>query len=232
MRAAPAVPVAQAEPARLSQQEPVKRQAPGQGSGQSLAPWDALPPEAEAGLMADEPPAMDMSADEAARMSVPPDDELSMPVSAPRDAAPRGPKAVSIQLPPAGSDPLSDRWAALVAELNAKGLITALVRELAMQAQCVGQQGSAWQLLVDRESLRSDANRDRLAQAMSQHLGHDVVLTLDKGAAFNTPAQRDQVARELRQQQAEQLIEGDALVQNLLAQYPGARIVPGSIRPL
>jgi DNA polymerase-3 subunit gamma/tau len=96
----------------------------------------------------------------------------------------------------------------------------------------VAQEGIAWQLLVDRESLRSDTNRDRLAQAMSQHLGHDVALSLDKGAAFNTPAQRDQVARELRQQQAEQLIEGDALVQSLLAQYPGARIVPGSVRPI
>ena len=46
------------------------------------------------------------------------------------------------------------------------------------------------------------------------------------------PAQRDQAAREARQHAAEALIEGDALVRGLLAQYPGARIVPGSVAPL
>jgi len=231
---------AQARTSAAAEPPNQRHNASSQGGGQSLAPWDALPPEAEAALMTGEPPAIDMPADEAARMSVPPEHDLTAPVSVPRDATSRAAnanaRAVSIQLPPAGSDPVSDRWALLVAELNAKGLITALVRELAMQAQCLSQQeadgGSAWQLLVDRESLRTDANRDRLAQAMSQHLGHTVSLVVDRGAAFNTPAQRDQVARELRQQQAEQLIEGDALVQSLLAQYPGARIVPGSVRPL
>jgi DNA polymerase-3 subunit gamma/tau len=231
----PAVRPPVAAPAPVQQPRPTERtSASSNGSGQSLAPWDALPPEAEAALMADEPPAMEMSADEAARMSAPPDDELTPAVA--KEATPREPRGVSIQLPPVGSDPVSDRWAELVAQLNAKGLIAALVRELAMQSQCTAQQEangvSAWQLLVDRESLRTDSNRDRLAQAMSQHLGMEVSLVVDRGAAFNTPAQRDQVAREMRQQQAEQLIENDGLVQGLLAQYPGARIVPGSVRPL
>jgi DNA polymerase-3 subunit gamma/tau len=232
--AAPA-PAPVSAPAPVHQPRPVERPlASNNGGGQSLAPWDALPPEAEAALMADEPPVMEMSADEAARMSAPPDDEL-IPVVA-REAAPRAPRTVSIQLPPVGADPVSDRWADLVAQLNAKGLIAALVRELAMQSQCTAQQDangvSAWQLLVDRESLRTDSNRDRLAQAMSQQLGLEVSLVVDRGAAFNTPAQRDQVAREMRQQQAEHLIENDGLVKGLLAQYPGARIVPGSVRPL
>jgi DNA polymerase-3 subunit gamma/tau len=233
--AAPAPAPVVLAPATVQQPRPAERSsASGNGGGQSLAPWDALPPEAEAALMADEPPAMEMSADEAARMSAPPDDEP--PQAVVREAAPRAPKSVSIQLPPAGSDPMSDRWAELVAQLNAKGLIAALVRELAMQSQCTAQQDangvSAWQLLVDRESLRTDSNRDRLAQAMSQHLELEVSLAVDRGVAFNTPAQRDQVAREMRQQQAEHLIENDGLVKGLLAQYPGARIVPGSVRPL
>ena len=137
---------------------------------------------------------------------------------------------------PTEPDPLSDRWAALVAELQAKGLIAALVRELAMQAQCVGQKeeggSSYWVLRVERESLRTDSQRERLTQAMTQLLGHVVVLELTPGVAVNTPAQRDQAAREALQRQAEQLITGDPLVTRLLEQYSGARIVPNSIRPL
>jgi DNA polymerase-3 subunit gamma/tau len=217
--------------------------APGSGGqaapsagGQSVAPWDALPPEAEAGLMEGEPPAID----------IPPEDEfvpteaamspsLADAASAPALAA-SAERKVSIELPPPGTDPLSDRWAELVAQMNAQGVITALVRELAMQAQCVAQRDeggqSMWSLRVERESLRSETNRERLAQAMSQVLAAQVLLELERGAAFNTPAQRDQVAREQRQHQAEHLIESDALVRSLLAQYPGARIVPGSIKPL
>lgn len=131
---------------------------------------------------------------------------------------------------------MSDRWAEVVAQLNAKGAITALVRELAMQAQCVAQQDeggqSMWRLRVDRESLCSETNRERLAQALAQVVSGQIMLEVEKGPAHNTPAQRDQVARERRQHQAEHLIESDPLVRSLLAQHPGARIVPGSIRPL
>jgi DNA polymerase-3 subunit gamma/tau len=139
-------------------------------------------------------------------------------------------------LPPPGSDPLSDRWAEIVGQLQSRGLVAALVRELAIQAQCIAQEEGAthslWRLQVERESLRTDNLRDRLAQALSELLGREVRLELERGAAFNTPAQRDLVARELRQQHAEQLISSDPLVQQLMKQYPGARIVPGSIHPL
>lgn len=105
-----------------------------------------------------------------------------------------------------------------------------------MQAQCIGQkeQGgeSAWTLRVERESLRTDMQRERLTQAMSQLLGHLVHLELVGGQATNTPAMRDQAAREARQIQAEQLITSDPLVVSLLDQFPGARIVAGSIRPM
>ena len=120
--------------------------------------------------------------------------------------------------------------------MQSRGLVAALVRELAIQAQCIAQEEggahSLWRLQVERESLRTDNLRDRLAQALSELLGREVRLELVRGAAFNTPAQRDLVARELRQQHAEQLISSDPLVQQLMKQYPGARIVPGSIHPL
>jgi DNA polymerase-3 subunit gamma/tau len=143
---------------------------------------------------------------------------------------------VSIQLPAPGADPLSDEWADTVAQLHGKGAITALVRELAIQSQCVAREHAdgltSLRLRVERESLCTDANRERLTQAIAQHLGHEVRIELERHQAINTPAQRDQVARELRQHQAENIIENDTLVKSLLAQYPGARIVPGSIRPV
>ena len=138
-----------------------------------------------------------------------------------------------VELPP---DPLSDRWAELVAQMQTQGLITALVRELAVQSQCVAQRQegvlSVWHLHVPRASLCGDMHKDRLTQALAQVLGCDVQLHVEQGAAVNTPAQRDLAAREARQHAAEALIEGDALVRALLAQYPGARIVPGSVAPI
>ena len=222
------------------------------GTGQSLPPWEALPPEAEAAFMNDEPSAYasdDIGFDElpparprstqAARPhpSAPAANAASAASTAtPAEPAPRETRRISIQLPPPGADPLSDAWADIVSQLHAKGAITALVRELAIQSQCVGREtvqgGTLLRLRIERESLRTDTNRERLRLALAQHLGHEVTLEMEKGAAANTPAQRDQVAREMRLHQAEDLIEGDPLVRQLLSQYPGSRIVPGSIRPL
>ncbi len=213
--------------------------APAGSSARSVAPWEALPPEADmaqdAALMQGEPPAIGQPPEEAFGLPGPMAERPRKAQVEP-DQSVRTPKAPSIQLPPPGTDPLSDQWADVVAQLNAKGAITALVRELAMQAQCVAQhdtgQQSHWRLRVARESLCTDPNRDKLTQAMAQCLAREVVLILESGAALNTPAQREQLARELRQQQAEAMIENDPLVRSLMAQHPGARIVPGSIRPL
>lgn len=189
-----------------------------------MPPWESLPDQAYDGEgevagqdRADEPPAPGT-----------PFEGRPGPAAAPAPLAP-----AAADLP---ADPLCDRWAELVAQMVARNSITALVRELAMQAQCIATMeeggGSRWRLRVERESLRGDMHRERLTQALSQLLGHDAVIELEGGATTNTPAQRDQAARERRQRAAEDLIQGDALVQSALAQYPGARIVAGSIRPL
>ena len=69
----------------------------------------------------------------------------------------------------------ADRWIALVQRLAASGAITAMVRELAMQAQCVrvvdGKEAQLWQLRVERENLRTAALRDRLQAAVAQAEG-------------------------------------------------------------
>jgi DNA polymerase-3 subunit gamma/tau len=239
------VPTPQSAPAEPRTAAPAPATAPAPrpvepaGASQGVAPWDELPPEADPSLSDADAPSLAEREDD---FTPPPDfDRPELPAAreAPsRPAAPTRPTATvpSLNLPPPGTDPLSDRWAEIVGQLQTRGLIAALVRELAIQAQCIaheeGGTHSLWRLRVERESLRSDNLRDRLAQALSELLGHEAKLELERGAAFNTPAQRDQVARELRQQRAEQLISGDPLVQQLMKQYPGARLVPGSIHPL
>jgi len=56
-------------------------------------------------------------------------------------------------------------------------------------------------------------------------------LQVEAGIARDTPALRVQAEREQRQRRAEDLIHADPLVLSMLSQFPGARIVPGSIRP-
>jgi DNA polymerase-3 subunit gamma/tau len=131
---------------------------------------------------------------------------------------------------------LGDRWADIVAGLVQSGAVTALARELAMQSQLVAIDGGeggprVWRLRVERESLRSQAQRDKLQAALSGHLDEAVTIELEPGAATDSPALREAAERARRQADAEQLIHNDPLVQSLMQQYRTARIVPGSIKP-
>ena len=130
---------------------------------------------------------------------------------------------------------VADRWTALVQRLVEAGAITAMVRELAMQAQGLalveGADASTFHLRVDRENLRAPALRERLQAAASQLEGCEVRLEIEAGAVDDTPAMRDAAERERRQVEAERVIHDDPLVQALMAQYTTARIVPGSVKP-
>jgi DNA polymerase-3 subunit gamma/tau len=126
-----------------------------------------------------------------------------------------------------------------VLALCQQSLVTALVRELAMQAQCLAFEAAAaaggearWVLRVERESLCTDANRDRLQAALATLVQGGAQVVLERGKAVNTPAQKDQAIREARQLAARHLIENDGLVRELLSQFPGAQLVAGSVRPM
>ena len=127
--------------------------------------------------------------------------------------------------------PLGDRWTALVKRLVEAGAIGALVRELAMQSECIGFDEARIVLRVDRETLRSAANVDKLGAAIAQVLGRAVALQVEAGTPEDSPARRDAAERARRQAEAEQIIADDPLVKALMAQYKTARIVPGSIKP-
>jgi DNA polymerase-3 subunit gamma/tau len=130
---------------------------------------------------------------------------------------------------------LGDRWVGWVSKLEARGGFVALVRELALQGQCVAVDDASAplrvRLRVERESLRADALRDKLASLLADALASPVVLETEPGVPMDSVALRDMAERRLRQREAERIILDDPLVQEMMRQFKTARIVPGSIKP-
>jgi DNA polymerase-3 subunit gamma/tau len=87
-------------------------------------------------------------------------------------------------------------------------------------------------LRVERESLRQGSHRERLQAVLVEALGGELQLEVETAPVRDSAARRDAAAKARAQRQAEALIEADPLVQRLLERFPGARLVPGSIRPL
>jgi DNA polymerase-3 subunit gamma/tau len=156
------------------------------------------------------------------------------------DAVPAASAAAPLPAPPPVATlleptPLGERWQSLVAMLIERQAISALARELAMQAQLIDQHDGAqplWRLRVERESLRAAALVEKLRAALAETLGiAPLRLEVEAGAVTDSPARRDAAERERRQREAETIIHNDPLVKEMLAQFPSARIVPGSIKP-
>ena len=136
------------------------------------------------------------------------------------DAAPAAPRAEGVAAP-------AD-WPQL-----ARGLaLSALPRSLALQSEWVGvQPDGAWLLRVPSEQYTRGGALQRMQQALAEQLGAEVVLRLEIGAVRDTAQLRAAALRAQAQQQAEQTIASDPLVRQLVDDL-GARIVPGSVRPL
>ncbi|MFT3777687.1 MAG: DNA polymerase III subunit gamma/tau [Ottowia sp.] len=123
-----------------------------------------------------------------------------------------------------------DFWHALVQALVAREAITALVRELALQAQLVARAGDEWTLRIERESLGNPGVRERLQAALAE-AGHAVRLRVEVGAVADSPSRRNAIAAAQRMKAAESLLMADPFVQEMVRDF-GAKIVPGSIKPL
>jgi DNA polymerase-3 subunit gamma/tau len=127
---------------------------------------------------------------------------------------------------------LADRWNLVVTGLVQAGAVSALTRELAWQAGLVRIDGHQWCLRVERETLRAQPLVDRLAAALTDALAVPVEVVLEVGVPSDSPALREAAERARRQRAAESAIQADPLVRELLSQFQGAQIVPGSIKPL
>ena len=126
--------------------------------------------------------------------------------------------------------PEGDFWFSVVQALVDGEAIAAMVRELALQAQLIGRDTDQWLLRVERESLNQPTTKERLAAAL-RNAGYDITLAVEIGRVTDNPARRLRAALEARQLGAEKIIFQDPLVQALMQNF-GAKIVPGSIKPL
>ena len=163
------------------------------------------------------------------------------PEAAPPVPAPAVPVATLPASPAPAVEPtdpsLGDRWQQIVARLAERGVLKGLVRELAHQGALVAigedaQGQPCWQLQVAHDPLREPAWCEKLREVLVQELGSPMQLRVVAGEALDSPARREQALRERRQRQAEEAVRQDPMVRELLGQFPTARIVPGSIRPV
>jgi DNA polymerase-3 subunit gamma/tau len=151
---------------------------------------------------------------------------MGVPVRVQPEPQRETPAAVPTVIP----TPEGDFWQATVQQLVEREAITALVRELALQAQLVGRDEGHWMLRVERESLNQPASRERLRAALHA-AGHGVDISVEVGPVTDSPARRNAQAAAQRQQAAEQIILNDPFVQQMQRDF-GAKIVPGSIKPI
>ena len=134
------------------------------------------------------------------------------------------------------SSELGDAWAERVQALMAADLVAGLVRELALQSELQSQEGGVWILQVESQSLNHAGACEKLLlalQALPAEPGTPAPARLQValGPVSDTPARRLSAAQTERQRQAEEVIAADPFVQDMVRQW-GARIVPGSVRPL
>jgi DNA polymerase-3 subunit gamma/tau len=129
--------------------------------------------------------------------------------------------------------PEGDLWFTTVQRLLAEERVTALVRELALQAQLVAIDESVtpahWLLRIERESLNQGATRERLATALNE-AGIAVTLAVELGLVQDTPAKRIAFANEQKLADARAVMENDPFVQHMMRDF-GATIVPGTLKP-
>jgi len=145
---------------------------------------------------------------------------LSRPAPAPT-AAPQ--KAAPAAAPAAGS------WPELLARLELKGP----ARQLAGNCQLVAREGNRFRFVLDEraQALHTRQLEDRFAQALGQALGEPALVEIEVGGAGDTPARRDEQARDERLEKARAALEQDPKVQALRDRF-GAVVQPDSIKPV
>ncbi|GGH55917.1 hypothetical protein GCM10010975_14010 [Comamonas phosphati] len=193
-------------------------------SGPDDGAWAGMPDEAWAdeGRWGD-----DAGVDVGLPMDAPP---LSAQAETQEFAAPAYPQAGAEPVPQVERTELGDLWQAVVQQLDEAQAIVALGRQLALQSQLVAREGGLWTLRVETNSLNQAGARERLRAAL-EAAGHARQLEVEQGATTDTPARRQAVIVHARQRIAEEIVTSNPLVQTLVREH-GAKIVPGSIKPV
>ncbi|MBM4219468.1 MAG: DNA polymerase III subunit gamma/tau [Gammaproteobacteria bacterium] len=143
-----------------------------------------------------------------------------------RAATPATAPATRPDPPPAdaGSD-----WSALLAKLELRGP----ARQLAGHCQLLAREGDKFRFLLDARagSLHTRQLEERFLQALRNLVGDAATLEIEQGGAGDTPARRDEMARDERLEAARASLERDPNVQALRDRF-GAVLQPDSIKPV
>jgi len=121
-------------------------------------------------------------------------------------------------------------WSALMASMDLQGP----VQQLAAHCVLVAIGDETVRLRLDREGeyFRRPQLEQKLAQALSQHLGRRVRIDIVMSdAAEATPARQQQVASDERMKAAQAAIESDPAVRAMRDVF-GATVQPGSVKPI
>lgn len=130
--------------------------------------------------------------------------------------------------PTAAAAAPSGPWPDLVRELPVAGA----ARELARNAELVRRQGQSFELVVPRTKayLAERAYVDKLKSALEQHLGGPVSLKVGAGEITGaTAAAIEAGERQARRAAAEQSVQGDGFVKDLVNLFDG-KVVDSTIR--
>jgi len=120
-------------------------------------------------------------------------------------------------------------WPSLLARLELKGP----ARQLAGNCQLIERTGNHFRFMLDERagSLHTRQLEDRFAQALRQLVGEAATLEIERGGAGDTPARREEQARDERLESARAALERDPNVQTLRERF-GAVLQPESIKPV
>jgi DNA polymerase-3 subunit gamma/tau len=117
----------------------------------------------------------------------------------------------------------------LLARLELQGA----ARQLAGNCQLIERDGNRFRFLLDprAQSLCTRQQEDRLAAALGKVVGAAVTIEIELGGTLDTPARREEQARDERLEQARAAIERDPNVRALRDRF-GAVVQPDSIKPV
>ncbi len=243
------------EPPKEPAAAPAPLPAPTPAKQADTPPWDdtpaakAMPAAPVAQAVPDEPTAADSPPawvdedipddaggyDAGAAFTADPDDEFETlaGAAAPRVDTPRPVRPARAAREPAQARArLTDMTQAAWPELAARLPVSGLAAELARQSAWGGLQGDTVILRVAVKTLAESESRVRLQTVLCEHYGQSLRLEVAVGetgeATAHAVAQQERAAR---QQAAEDAVAADPFVQALVSSF-GARVVPGSIRPV
>jgi DNA polymerase-3 subunit gamma/tau len=148
--------------------------------------------------------------------------------STPRLPATSSPAATSVAAESPTTAPLGD-WGQILSALDLQGA----ARQLAANCALLDRQGDLLRLALDPRSslVRTRAQEEKLAQALSRHFGTAIRIDIAvREAPAESPARERERQAQQHLEQARTAFAGDATVQSLQQRF-GATIHPDSVRP-